>query len=135
MKRIVNRVEMHAVIGEVVRIKEKPGAVKCRKLIESLQWVFHVEPGDNPLEKRDYLAVGESVVQRLDDNDQELATLANNLSQIYLALGQPVRALKLQEKAHKISETVLDKNHQDLAKSYNNLSNIYQDLGQFDRAL
>ncbi len=53
LKRPGNRVEMHAVIGEVVRIKEKPDAVKCGKLIESLQWFFNLEPGDNPFEKRD----------------------------------------------------------------------------------
>jgi tetratricopeptide (TPR) repeat protein len=135
LKRIGNNVEMHAVIGEVVRIKEKPGAGKCRKLIESLQWLFHLEPGDNPLEKRDYVVIGESVVQRLDDNDQELATLANNLSTIYQSLGKPERALEFQEKALKIRETVLDKNSLQLASSYSNLSTIYRDLGQPGQAL
>jgi tetratricopeptide (TPR) repeat protein len=135
LKRIGNRVEMHAVIGEVVRIKEKPDVVKCRQLIDSLQWLFHSEPWDNPLEKRDYVAVGESVVNRLNADDRYLAALANNLSLIYKDLGQPERAQEFQEKALKIRETILDKNHPALAQSYNNLAMIYRDLGQPERAL
>jgi len=126
---------LHPVIGEVVRYKERPTAESCKYLIGALTRKLYNKPGDNPLDKKGYVAYGAAVVERLADNDEDLATLANNLSTIYKALGQLDKALAFQLKALAIREKVLAADHPDLAQSYNNLSLIYQALGQLDRAL
>jgi len=135
LKRAGNGLEMHAVIGEVVRYKEKPTAETCRHLIKALADKLYNESGDNPLDKQGYVVYGAAVVERLAEADQDLAALANNLSTIYKALGQLDRALEYQLKATEIYEKVLDKDHPLIATAYNNLSLIYKALGQLDKAL
>jgi tetratricopeptide (TPR) repeat protein len=126
---------MHQVIQEVIRYTTSPDAEKCKNLILSLTKKLYLEPGENPIAKKEYILFADSVLGFIEDHDQDLATLANNLSLIYQDLGQADRALEFQQKATKIYEAVLDPNHSSLATSYNNLSMIYQDLGQADRAL
>jgi len=135
LKRAGNGLEMHAVIGEVVRYKEKPTAKTCKNLIKALARKLSVKPGENPLAKQGYVVFGRAVVDRLAEADEDLATLANNLSLIYQALGQLDQALAFQLKTIEIYEKVLDKEHPWIATSYNNLSTIYQSLGQLDQAL
>ena len=133
------RLYLHPVMQEVVRYRAKPDAQKCKTLIISLANKLNLEPGDNPILKKEYILYGESVVRALameaEEKDEDLATLANNLSTIYQDMGQLDRALEFQLKALAIKEAVLDKNHPSLATSYNNVSMIYQDMGQLDRAL
>ncbi len=126
---------MHQVIQEVIRYKTSPGAKKCGNLIVSLTDKLNVEPGENPIDKKEYVIFAETLLQHIEKNDKELANLSNNLDIIYSALGQPEKALEFQLKALKIYEEVLDKNHPSLATSYNNLALIYQDLGQPEKAL
>jgi tetratricopeptide (TPR) repeat protein len=126
---------MHQVIQEVIRYSTSPDAKKCKNLIDSLGWKLKIEPGENPIAKKEYILFADSVLGFIEDQNQDIATLANNLSMIYQDLGQTDRALEFQQKATKIYEAVLDPNHPSLATSYNNLSLIYQDLGQTDRAL
>jgi len=135
LKRAGNGLEMHAVIGEVVRYKEKPTAESCKQLIKALAGKLYAEDAENPLDKKGYVAYGAAVVERLADADEDLATLANNLSLIYRDLGQLDWALEFQLKALAIREKVLTAEHPDRAQSYNNLSLIYRDLGQLDQAL
>jgi tetratricopeptide (TPR) repeat protein len=125
---------MHPVVREVVRQETRPDVTTCEKLIVSLTWKLHLEPAENPIDKKVYVIFAEEVLRRLDEKAAALATLANNLSGIYKALGQLDRALEFQLKTLEIKEQVLDKNHPSLATSYNNLSSIYQALGQLDRA-
>ena len=131
------RIYMHPVIQEVVRYRFKPNAEKCRVLIGSLTWKLKNNPGDNPLDKKEFVPFAESVVSGLatEEKDAELATLANNLSTIYWAMGQLERALEFQLKALTIREKILGENHPDLASSYNNVCTIYYNMGQLERAL
>jgi len=127
---------MHQVLQEVICHNAEPDAKKCGGLITSLANKLFLDPGDNPIEKKEYVIFAEVLVRHMeDDNDEELARLSNNLSLIYKALSRLEKALEFQEKAVEIREAVLDKNHPDLATSYNNLSTIYQDLGQLEKAL
>jgi tetratricopeptide (TPR) repeat protein len=126
---------MHPVLREVVRQKTRPVVRTCEKLIASLANKLYLEPADNPMDKKGYVIFTEEVLRHIDEKAAALATLANNLSSIYHALGQLDRALEFQLKANEVAEQVLAKNHPDLATSYNNLSLIYKDLGQLDRAL
>ena len=133
------RLYLHPVMQEVVRYRAKPDAKKCKTLIISLANKLSVEPGDNPILKKEYIIYGESVVRALameaKEKDKALATLANNLSLRHKDMGQLDRALEFQLKTVEILEAVLDKNHPNLATSFNNLSQIYKDMGQLDRAL
>jgi tetratricopeptide (TPR) repeat protein len=126
---------MHQVIQEVIRYKTTPDAEQCKNLITALKSKLYLEPGDNPINKKEFVIFADSLVRHIDENDEELAALANNLSTIYKALGKLQHALEFQKKALEIRENVLDKQHPDLAQSYNNLSDIYQDLGQLEQAL
>ncbi|MGE5342492.1 MAG: tetratricopeptide repeat protein [Candidatus Omnitrophota bacterium] len=133
-----SRIYMHPVIQEVVNYKTQPDVQTCEALIDSLVRKLNTEPGDNPIHKEEYVIYGDSVVRAMgadEKNNNELATLANNLSIIYKYMGQLDRALEFQLKAIEIREAVLDFQHPDLATSYNNVSLIYQDMGQSDRAL
>jgi tetratricopeptide (TPR) repeat protein len=135
LKRIGNKLEMPFVIGEMVRKEEPPTVEKCRDLIASLSTKLYMEPGDNPIDKKEFLEYGESVVKYMDGDDLKLATLMNNMSMIYQNLGQLNRALQLQERATKIYEKTLLKNHPTLATSYNNLATIFKAIGQPEFAL
>ncbi len=133
------RLYLHPVMQEVVRYRAKPDAQKCKTLIISLANKLSVEPGDNPILKKEYILYGESVVRvlamELAEKDKDLATLANNLSTVYQYLGQLDRALEIKLKGLKIEEEVLNKNHPQLASSYNNLSTIYHDMKNHASAL
>jgi tetratricopeptide (TPR) repeat protein len=126
---------MHQVIQEVIRYKTSPDAKKCKNTIISLANKLFLKPVENPINKKEYVIFAETLMQHIEEDDKDLATLSNNLASIYKDLGQPEKALEFQLKALKIKEEVLDKNHPDLATSYNNLSLIYSDLGQPEKAL
>jgi tetratricopeptide (TPR) repeat protein len=126
---------MHQVIQEVIRYKTSPDAKKCKNVIQALSDKLGCEPGENPIEKKDYVIFAETLLQHIEKNDKELATLSNNLSLRLKDLGALDKAFEFQLKALKIREEVLDKNHPSLATSYNNLSTIYQALGQPEKAL
>jgi len=126
---------MHQVIQEVIRYKEPPDSSACGPLITSLADKLYLEPGENPIDKKEYVIYADTLARHIADKDEELARLSNNLSLRYQDLGQLEQALEFQKKALKIREAVLAKNHPDLAQSYNNLSTIYKALGQLDQAL
>ncbi|MDQ1352082.1 MAG: hypothetical protein QG657_2388, partial [Acidobacteriota bacterium] len=97
------RLYLHPVMQEVVRYRARPDAKKCKVLIGSLKRKLKVEPGDNPILKKEYIQYGEAVVRTLamemEEKDEALAALANNLSNIYWHMGQLDRALEFQLKA------------------------------------
>jgi len=132
-----SHIYMHPVMQEVVRYRAKPGAETCRVLIGSLANKLSCESGDNPLHKKEFLIFGEAVVRGMDteENDKDLATLANNLSLRYQDMEQLDRALEFQLKTLKIFESVLDPNHPNLAMSYSNISAIYEAIGKLESAL
>jgi len=126
---------MHQVIQEVIRYKTAPDVEKCKNLILSLTYELNVDPGENPIPKKEYIIFAETLLHHIDENIEELATLSNNVSSIHLHMGSLEKALEFQLKALKIREQVLNKNHPHLAHSYNNLAVIYQNLGQAKKAL
>jgi hypothetical protein len=126
---------MHQVIQEVIRHKTSPDLKKCKNLIVSLTDKLDVEPGENPIAKKGYAIFAETMLQHIEKNDKELATLSNNLALMYRDLGSLEKALEFQLKALKIYEEVLDKNHPYLATSYNNLALIYSDLKDYKSAV
>ncbi len=129
-----SQVVMHQIIQDVARHKLKPTATTCEQLIDNLTWKLKVEPGDNPLDKAGYVVFAESVLARLTQSDENLASLANNLATIYKDLGQLEKALEFQMKSLKIMEEILDPNHPDLATSYNNLATIYFEQKHYRQA-
>jgi tetratricopeptide (TPR) repeat protein len=129
------QVFLHQVTAESIFYRTKPDCSKSKRLITSLANALYNKPGENPLKKVDFQPYAQAVLDRLDDNDEELATLANNLSTLYQALGQLDRALEYQLKALAIREKILSADHPHLAQSYNNVATIYRAMGQLDRAL
>ena len=126
---------MHQVIQEVIRYKTSPDAKKCKNLIASLATCLRLNPGDNPITKKEYVIFAETLLQYIDENDKDLATLSNNCSTIYLAMGSLENASVFQLRALRIRERLFDKNHLDLAESYNNLAEIYRTGGKPEKAL
>jgi len=126
---------MHQVSQEVVRYKTTPDAEKCENLIIAIGNELYLKPGENPLNKKEYIIFAELLLQYIDEDNKNLATLSNNLSTIYQDMGNLDKSLLFQLKAVKIKENIMDKNHPTLANSYNNLSGIYQDMGQLEQAL
>jgi|GEM_PF-1634805 len=135
LQRHENRIFIHPVLQEVIRFKAKPSAEICKSLIVSISNLLYLEPGENPILKKDFLKFGETILENIDETDTSIAILSNNLSSRYMDLGQSERALEFLLRANKIYEAVLDRHHPNLATSYNNLSQIYQYLGQINRAL
>ncbi len=125
---------MHQVIQEVIRHKTSPDVEKCKNTIISLAKKLYLKPGENPINKKEYIILAETLLQHIDENDKDLANLSNNLASRYQDLGSPEKALEFQVKALKIYKEVLDENHPSLATSYNNLSTIYTYLGQPKKA-
>ncbi|MCU0287500.1 MAG: tetratricopeptide repeat protein [Acidobacteria bacterium] len=135
LQRVENSICMHHVLQEVIRFKEKPSAEICKTLAISLSNELYVEPGENPVLKKDLLKFADSLLRNIDEENRTLAVLSNNLSSRYIDMGQMDRALEFQLKANHIYDSVSDKNHSDLANSYNNLSMIYRGLGEMKKAL
>jgi tetratricopeptide (TPR) repeat protein len=126
---------MHPVIQEVVRHKASPNVKKCENIIKSLANDLYLEPNQNPIDKRKNTILAESLLQNFDENDKNLASLANNLAEIYLCLGSLEKADNFQMKALKMREYIYKEKHPDLANSYNLLSLIYRNKGQLEEAL
>jgi tetratricopeptide (TPR) repeat protein len=126
---------MHQVTQEFVRYKTAPDSKKCKNIIQALSDRLYCEPTENPITKKEYIIFAQSLLYHIDENNEKLATLSNNLAEIYQKMGQSKKALNFQLKALKIFENILDKNHPDLANSYSNMSLIYRDIGQLEKAL
>jgi tetratricopeptide (TPR) repeat protein len=135
LQRSEGKIHMHQVIQAVVRNRLKPHAWKCAKLIDSLACKLEIKPNENPLDRKTYAIYAASILHYIDDEVEDVATLANNLSAIYQDLGDLGRALDFQLKALTIRKKILNPNHSDLAQSYNNISLIYQNLGDIERSL
>ncbi len=129
------QVFLHQVTAESIFYRTKPDCSKSKSLITSLANALYCEPGENPLEKAEYQPYASAVLDRLKEDDEELARLANELSLLYQDMGQLDRALEYQLKAMAIDEKNFSADHPDLAISYNNVAAIYQAIGKLDRAL
>ncbi len=129
------QVFLHQVTAESIYYRTKPDCSKSKRLITSLADALSCEPGENRLKKVDFQPYAQAALDRLNEDDKELATLANNISLLYQDIGQLDRALEYQLKAMAIYDKILSQDHPSLAKSYNNVAAIYQDMGQLDRAL
>jgi len=125
---------MHQVIQEVVRYHTSPDEETCKNLIVSLANKLYLKPTENPMDKKRYIIFAETLLRTIDKTDESLATLSNNLSEIYRHMGSLKKALEFQLKALNSREQVLDKNHPDLAQSYNNLAMIYVYLTDYESA-
>ena len=131
-------IKIHPVIQEAIRGQTNPDFEKCESLINSIIGKLYNESGDNPLLKKEYIPYAESILgyfERIKEENEDIATLANNLSMIYKNMGDLKQSLDFQLKAVKIFKKILDKNHPLVASSYNNLSMIYKNMGDLQKAL
>ncbi|MCX7921510.1 MAG: tetratricopeptide repeat protein [Clostridia bacterium] len=129
------RVCMHPIIGKAVKHTTKPTIKKCEKLLKSLASNLNYESSNTPLDKKEYVALAESVLKNFKQNNALIASICNRLSLVYHASGQLEKALNLQLRALDIGKLILDDKHPNFAVYYNNLGVIYKDLGQLDKSL
>ncbi len=127
--------KVHPVIGETLSNKFQPKYKECKKIVQFFINELHCLSEKNPLEAEKHTKFADAIFTNLKEKNERLATLANNLSLIYLDLGNLKNALEFGRKALRIREKVLAKNHPHLAASYNNLSTIYRSLGNPKKAL
>lgn len=126
---------MHQVIQEVTRYKTAPDVEKCKSLILTLTDKLAVEPGENPIDKKEYITFAETLLQHIDEKLEEMSDLSYNLAVIYRHMGSLEKALVYQLKALKIRENVLEENYLGLPQSYSSLALIFQDFGKLEKAL
>jgi tetratricopeptide (TPR) repeat protein len=136
---------MHPLLQEIVRYHYPPTPLLYSSIISYLKIKLFEALNTNFITAIPYTQYAATVVQWLYKSYEtacenlneytNVATLSNNLSEIYRAMGQLPEALMYQQKAITIQKQVLGKNHPNLAASYNNLSLIYQDMGQLPEAL
>ncbi len=127
--------KMHSVVQDVVRRRLEPDIENCFAVIDNIGWKLKTKPVENPLDKTKYIPYSLALLHYLAAQHKDIATLSNNLSNIYQAMGNLPQALDFQLKAIEIYEKILAFDHPDLATSYSNLSNIYQDMGNLPQAL
>ncbi|MCP4150270.1 MAG: ATP-binding protein, partial [bacterium] len=135
LKRVDSSISMHQLLKMAARYETSPDTEKCNLLIKSLAEKLKYEPIENTLNNKEYAIFAESVMRFIDENDEDLATLANNLAWMYQELGDTAKALRYQMKALEIRELIFTKYHPALAESYSNLALIYKDLGRLEKAL
>lgn len=83
----------------------------------------------------EYLQKAESIISTSTKKTLSLAGLCESLSDIYTIKANFKKALKYQEIALEISETLLDKEDQQLAQIYNNTAIVYSGQGMVLKAI
>jgi len=72
--------------------------------------------------------------KHLGQNHPNVATLVNNLGEVYISLGDYAKARELCERALAIFEKHLGQNHPNVAMLVNNLGSVYKSLGDYAKA-
>jgi predicted metal-dependent hydrolase len=122
-----NTYKAHSLIQTIAREKLKPDTKNCEALIDTFKWKLYTEAGDNPLNKKEFVPYAENLLKTIKTENTEIATLSNNLADIFMNLGNYKKALEYNLKSIAIREKVLEPNHPSLATSYNNISGTYSD--------
>lgn len=127
--------QAHPVIQTALRYQLMPNVDNCRTLLNSFIRLLRGEDIDNKLDKAFYIPYALALLNHFNNQNHDVATLANNLASIYQALGNLPQALVFQLKALDIDKAIFGSEHSYLANSYNNLSVIYKRLGSLSKAL
>ncbi len=127
--------KIHQLIIEFINLEKKPTYEEVKDVIYYFGNKLYESLTKNPINGFKYIIFAKNILETIKEENEKVATLSNNLSQIYQALGDLKSALEFAKKTNEIFEKVLDKNHPSLATSYNNLSMIYKALGDLKSAL
>lgn len=128
-----HRIMMHQIIQEATRYQTKPDVEKCRKLVNGLTDEMSCKAGENRLNKVKYLEIGVSIINSINENDVDIATLASNMAIIYKDKGEYEKAEEYQKKTIEIFEKVLEAKHPILAISYINITTLYLQMKQLEK--
>ncbi|MGB1241674.1 MAG: tetratricopeptide repeat protein [Chitinophagales bacterium] len=132
----VKSFKLHQVIQEVVREKLKPNSKNCDSLIKSLILMLRIEVGDTSFAKKYYTPYAAVLLLHLsEEENNEIATLYNNLSTIYKDLGRYKDALLYNKKSICIFESISDVKYALLADACNNIAIIFNEIGDYKNAL
>ncbi len=118
-----------------LRYKLKPNAKNCKTVIINFSKLLHCEPSENPISKKSFIPFAESILNYIDEVDNEVAVLSHNLGIVCYHLN----TFKLAEKYFDKTITILINNplskKEHLAISYSNIALIHSELRNFEKAL
>ncbi len=72
---------------------------------------------------------------KLGAEHQDVATVLNNLAELYCKMGDHEKALPLFQRALEISEKVLGSQNPSVATTLNNLAKLYESMDDYEKAL
>ena len=130
-----NSFKLHQIIKEFLLSSHHISYEECEDIVENFIDKLFLNLSDNPIDKFEFISNAVSIAKNIDVENEKIATLFNNISTIYQAMGELDKALEFQFKALKLTEEVLGEKHPNLATSYNNISMIYKAMGELDKAL
>lgn len=125
-------IKSHYLIQTVVREKLGVTAQLCLPLIVSIKYLLYVQPGDNALKKIEYLELGKNILKYVQDDHDEIGSLANNVSVLLRTLGDRESSIQYCSRALNIRKICGDRDL--LAQSYNNLGTLLRELDRYVEA-
>lgn len=124
---------MHPVISDVVRYEYKPCFDDCSVLVDFLINALEVGDYDNFIEKLQWLPFGNSICEKLEIGNIEIAKLAVNTADMFSNQGMYEKSVCLYINALKVFKEIADKEGEVIA--YNNLALVFDLQGRYDEAL
>ena len=74
-------------------------------------------------------------IENLGEEHPDVATILNNIGNVYNILGEYDKALEYHNKSLEMSKKILGEEHPDVAASLNNIGNVYYNLREYNKAL
>ncbi len=129
--------KLHQIIKEFILANHPVSFDTASLIMQSIS--KQLDPADaylNPNKKTYFIEIIESILEQFStEKNASIATLQDSLCNLYYALGQYNKALKLQQITLNTKKEILGDKHPDTAFSYNYLANIYDALGKYSETL
>lgn len=130
-----NTFKLHQIIKEFLLSFHHILYEECESIVQYFANKLLLNPTDDAVYKFEYLPFSISIVNNLKDENEDIATLINNISLICIDIGNYQEALNFQLRAIDLTKKVFGEKHQNLASSYNNISMIYKNIGKFEESI
>lgn len=127
----------HRLVRQVAEYQLQPTLADVEVLLVTMTQKMHADAFTNPLKENvPWLSYATSIAHFFAGvQSEELATLQNNIAEVYRPLGQYEEALNLHQSALATRDSLLDAQHPSIGDSYHNTANTLYNLGQFEEAL
>ena len=127
----------HKLLLEVLANKLSPRLDEVRDWIETIIQELHIDQSkDNPVDKFKWIPFGERILEVFSqESDPLISTLQNELSLVYKANGEYLKAINLLGQSIKIDIGHFGEESLEVAKKQSDLATLYQDIGEFQKAI